>query len=90
MCEVCVLCFSEDPSGDISPKKVFFILSPTLELPPTLDRFPQKNYILPGGNSKDITVHTYCYPIMLLSSGNPIKCHEEVFAFATCDLIQTF
>ena len=51
MCEVCVLCFSEDSSGDFSPRGVFIFFKrspPTFELPRG-DRFPQKIYIPPRG-----------------------------------------
>ena len=41
VCEVCVLCFSEDPSGEFSPRG---------------DRFPQKKKSPRGANSEDITV----------------------------------
>ena len=48
MCEVCELCFSEDPPGDFSLRSVFciFLKIPPLPLSyPRGDRFPEKIYI---------------------------------------------
>ena len=50
MFEDCVLCFSEDPLGDFSPRGVFFSKDPPLPLSyPRGDCFPQKTYIPPRG-----------------------------------------
>ena len=54
MCEDCVLCFSEDPLGDFSPREVFFFFEDT---PPTLEIVKKKKHTSPrGGFSEDITV----------------------------------
>ena len=52
MCEVCELCFSEDPPGDFPPRGVFYIFLKIPPLPlsyPRGDRFPQKIYFPPQG-----------------------------------------
>ena len=70
MCEVCVLCFLEDPPGDFSHQFFFFLDPPSSCLSYIRgDRFPQKIYIPRGGNLEDIimilcvtncnTYHTY-------------------------------
>ena len=72
MCEVCVLCFSEDPLEDFSPRGVFFFFCY-----PRGDRFPQKIYIPPGANSEDIRYYGMSPVSCILNAEHSLQGKEK-------------